>query len=127
MAVDVQHVEYSDMRSMILEHLRWLGSSRWRSENLRRGNGGEVNFDGLLNFLYDTSGLLHDPVGALGLTLASSAEVEAVLRLKDAFERVLDEGGLDGGVPGDDLLWDAIGLESERVVRVLTATPNPLR
>ncbi|MFH9607495.1 hypothetical protein [Streptomyces sp. NPDC017448] len=114
-------VQYPEMRGLIIEHLARLADPDWRASNLQKGSSVELDFDGLVNFLYDTSGLLHDPRGALGLTLGGFEEVEAIQRLRDTFEAAIEEGGLTGENPGTDPLWDVIGDESATVVDVLPA------
>ncbi|MGW9460920.1 SCO4402 family protein [Streptomyces globisporus] len=114
-------VQYPEMRALILKHLTRLADRTWRASNLKEHSSAELDFDDLVNFLYDTSGLLHDPRGALGFTLGSLDEVEAVQRLRDAFEAAIEEGGLSGESPGTDPLWDLIGDEAASVVDVLSA------
>ncbi|MFC9184957.1 hypothetical protein ACFTZJ_30485 [Streptomyces globisporus] len=114
-------VQYPEMRALIVEHLARLANPAWRASNLKRGSSVDLDFDDLVNFLYDTSGLLNDPRGALGLTLGGLDEVEAVQRLRDAFETAIEEGGLSGESPGTDPLWDLIGDEAATVVDVLSA------
>ncbi|MFJ1739951.1 hypothetical protein ACIOG4_14845 [Streptomyces microflavus] len=108
------------MRILILDHLLKLASPGWRSLNLQKGNAEELDFDDLLNFLYDTSGLLNDPEGLLGLTLDNRSEVDAVNRLKAAFEAAMEEGGLGAQNSGSDPLWDRIGHESKEAARLLS-------
>ncbi|MET8731307.1 hypothetical protein ABZV81_29655 [Streptomyces parvus] len=114
-------VQYPEMRALVLEHLARLADPAWRASNLKEDSSAELNFDDLVNFLYDTSGLLNDPRGALGFTLGSLDEVEAVQRLRDAFEAAIEEGGLSGESLGTDPLWDLIGDEAATVVDVLSA------
>lgn len=115
------NVQYPEMRALILEHLTRLADPAWRASNLKKNCSVELDFDDLVNFLYDTSGLLNDPRGALGLTLGDLDEVEAVQRLRDAFEAAIEEGDLSGESPVTDPLWDLIGDESATVVEVLSA------
>ncbi|MFF8988275.1 hypothetical protein ACF08E_33475 [Streptomyces globisporus] len=114
-------VQYPEMRALILEHLTRLADPDWRASNLKEQGSVELDFDDLVNFLYDTSGLLNDPRGALGFTLGGLDEVEAVQRLRNAFEAAIEEGGLSGESPGTDPLWDLIGEEAATVVGVLSA------
>ncbi|WP_408993732.1 SCO4402 family protein [Streptomyces sp. 1268] len=115
------YVQYPEMRALILEYLTRLADPAWRASNLKSDSSVELDFDDLVNFIYDTSGLLNDPRGALGFTLGSLDEVEAVQRLRDAFEAAIEEGGLSGESPGTDPMWDLIGDEAATVVDVLSA------
>ncbi|MFH9757273.1 SCO4402 family protein [Streptomyces griseus] len=114
-------VQYPEMRALILEHLTRLANPAWRASNLKKDSSVDLDFDDLVNFLYDTSGLLNDPRGALGITLHGLDEVEAVQRLRDAFEAAIEEGGLSGEDSGTDPLWDLIGDKSATVVDMLSA------
>ncbi|WP_158711240.1 hypothetical protein [Streptomyces sp. NRRL S-1824] len=116
----VASVEYPEMRALVISHLAGLKSVRWRVQNLGNESEGGVGFADLVDFLFDTSGLLNDPVGALSLTLGSEDEVGVVTRLREAFNVAIDEDGLDGEVRGDDARWEQIGLAAERAYRVLT-------
>lgn len=75
-----------------------------------------------VNILYDDTTVLDDPQAALGLTLASEAEVEAMSRLADALTHALDEVGRDQ--PDERFLaspaWPAVVDAASAALEVLT-------
>ncbi|MFE3252294.1 hypothetical protein [Streptomyces sp. NPDC059209] len=117
------NVEYENMRLLLLEHLRCLSDPVWRRNNWTQGHPPAESwgsFDDFLDFLYDDSGVLNDPEGALGYVLKDADEVSAVADLRDAIDAGLS-AGLDG--EGESLRhpgWEAITTAAQRAVRTMT-------
>lgn len=88
-----------EMRSEILESVRALADPEYqRRVWIERQYPSPDYYDDLtltVNILYDDTTVLADPQAALGRTLSSRAEVEAMSSLADALTRALDEVGRD--------------------------------
>lgn len=120
MITPMADVEYPEMRIAIVNHLAALKSTQWRVQNLGSKGKEGVSFPDLIDFLFDTSDLLGNPVGSKSLTLVNEDEVEAIERLRDAFDFAIDEEGLDGDARGDDPRWEAIGQAADHAHSILT-------
>ncbi|MGX1560379.1 SCO4402 family protein [Streptomyces sp. NPDC055506] len=88
-----------DMRAEIVVSVRALADPAYqRRVWIDREYPSPDYYDDLtltVNILYDDTTVLADPQAALGRTLASEAEVEAMSRLADELTRALDEVGRD--------------------------------
>lgn len=127
-AVTARHdITLPDMRAEIIASVRALADPAYQQRVwVDREYPSADYYDDLtltVNILYDDTTVLADPRAALGRTLASEAEVEAMSRLAGELTRALDEVGRDQ--PDERFLaspaWPSVVDAASAALEVLTA------
>ncbi|TGZ12500.1 hypothetical protein DV517_65840 [Streptomyces sp. S816] len=127
-AVTARHdITLPEMRSEILGSVRALADPEYqRRVWIEHRYPTPDYYDDLtltVNILYDDTTVLADPQAALGRTLSSRAEVEAMSSLASALTRALDEVGRDQ--PDERYLasavWPSVVEAASAALEVLTA------
>jgi hypothetical protein len=118
-------VQYVEMRELFVHYLERLADPAWRARNwgeIGPREKGWGSFDDFLNFLYDDSGVLHDPYGSVGYVLKDAREASAIHRLQESIDTGL-AGGLDGeGQALEDPSWDQVTQAAREALVVLKAS-----
>ncbi|MGW1067142.1 hypothetical protein ACWD4F_21815 [Streptomyces aureus] len=104
-------LEYQDMHRLFIECIEILADSEKRRAMLHVDpNGRGLGFDDVLNFLYDDSGILRDPIGSVGLTIMPG-QLNSVTCLRDSLDVIVDSG------EGERCVADSLWVEVERAAR----------